>query len=244
MPILGALVLILQIGLCVHCVKTGRDRQWLFLIMMVPLLGGVVYFFSQVLPDMQSNRTVRRAAGGLARAVSPEGELRRRKDELEISDSVENRIQLADECMEVGYFSEAEALYDSCLHGHQADDSGVHLKKARAQFEQDKFEAARTTLEQLIELQPQFKSVDGHLLYARILEALQDPGVAVEYEALLVSYPGEEARVRYAQWLEHSNQRERAEDIYREVLVRSRRSPKFYRRAQKHWIDIASARVG
>ena len=79
MPILGALALILQIGLCVHCVKTGRDRQWLFLIIMVPLLGSAVYFFSQVLPDMQNNRTVRRAVGGLGRAVDPEGELQRRK---------------------------------------------------------------------------------------------------------------------------------------------------------------------
>jgi hypothetical protein len=244
MPILGALVLILQIGLCVHCVKTGRDRQWLFLIVMVPLLGSAVYFFSQVLPEMQNNRTVRRAVGGLARAVDPEGELRQRKDELELSDSVENRIQLADECVEVGYFAEAETLYDSCLRGHHAEDAGVHLKKAQAQFEQDKFAAARVTLEQLIESQPEFKSVDGHLLYARVLEALQDPGVTEEYEALLVSYPGEEARVRYAQWLDHSNQPARAEDLYREVLVRSRRSPRFYRRAQKHWIDIASRRVG
>lgn len=244
MPVLGALALIVQVGLCIHCVKTGRDRQWLYLLLFVPLLGGLVYFFVELLPELRDSRTVRQAVGGLARAVNPEGELQRRKEELEISDSVQNRAQLADECMEIGYFAEAETLFDSCLSGHHADDASIHLKKARAQFEQDRFDEARATLEELIRTQPEFRSVDGHLLYARTLEALEDPGVEEEYEALRESYPGEEARVRYAQWLEHVGQVDRARDLYREVLLRARRSPRYYRRAEKRWIDLATKQAG
>lgn len=243
MPILAALSLIIQVGFCIHCVQTGRDRQWLYFILFVPVIGSLVYFFTQVLPDMGDNRAVRRAVGGLARAVDPHGELRKRKDALEISDSVENRIQLADECMEVSFFEDAEVLYDSCLTGHHADDPSIRLKLAHAQFRQEKFPATRESLEALIKEHPDFRSAEGHLLYTRTLEALDDPGVAEEYDALLASYPGEEARVRYAQWLERRGEPDKARKLYDEVLLRARRSPKYYRRTEKHWIDIASKKV-
>ena len=239
MPVLAILTIALQVGLAVHCVKTGRDRQWLYLIFFLPLIGGLVYFATQVLPDLRANRTVRQASSGLARAVDPHAELRLRKEQLEMSDSVDNRLRLADECMEADFPGEAETLYASCLKGPQEDNPNLLIKVAFAQFAQDKFADTKTTLERVVETDPDFKSTAGHLLYARALEALDDPGVAEEYEALLHTFPGEEARVRYAQWLGHKGCEERATELYREVLARSRHSPKYYRQAQKHWIGIA-----
>lgn len=46
-------------------------------------------------------------------------------------------------------------------------------------------------------------------------------------------------RHTYAQWLEHKDDIMRAAELYNETLLRARRSPKYYRRAQKQWIDIA-----
>ncbi len=243
MPILAALSFIVQLGLCVHCVQTGRDRQWLYFIVFVPVVGSLVYFVTQMLPDLRGSRTMRQAVGGLARAVDPHAELRRRKDELAHSDNVDNRLRLADECMEVAFYDEAQALYESCLSGQHASDPNIALKLAEAQFAQERFAEARATLERIVAEHPEFRSVDGHLLYARTLEQLDDPGVAEEYNVLLETYPGEEARVRYAQWLEDTGDNERALALYREVLTRARRSPKYYRRVQKPWIDIAKQRV-
>ena len=66
----------------------------------------------------------------------------------------------------------------------------------------------KLTLERLIESNPDFKSADGHLLYARSLEnlALLDDAIK-EYEILSRSYPGEEARVRYGLLLQKTGQR-------------------------------------
>lgn len=243
MPILAALALAVQVGFAIHCVKTGRDRQWLYFIIFVPLIGGLVYFFTQVLPDLQDSRTVRHAVGSLARAVDPHGELRRRKEELEISDNVDNRVRLADECMDAGFFAEAEELFASCLTRPHAEDPNIMLKVAEAQFAQDRHADARQTLESIVERNPEYRSTSGHLLYARALEALDDPAASDEYEVLLQSYPGEEARIRYAQLLERRGQDERARQLYQETLTRARHSPKYYRRAEKAWIDMAARKT-
>ena len=163
-------------------------------------------------------------------------------EELEISDNIDNRVRLADECLEAGFFTEAEELFGSCLTKHHADDPNIMLKIAQAQFAQQRYADARQTLELVVARNPEYRSTAGHLLYARTLEALGDPGAAQEYEVLLDTYPGEEARVRYAQLLESNGQEQRARELYRETLTRARRAPKYYRRAEKAWIAVAERR--
>ncbi len=88
MPVLGGLLFVIQIMSAVHVVRTGRDRYWIYLILFIPGLGCLLYFITQVLPDVGQSPTVRRAGSSLVKAIDPERELRRRKDELELSDSV------------------------------------------------------------------------------------------------------------------------------------------------------------
>ena len=240
MPILGGLAILMQIAFAIHAVRTGRDRNWLYFIIFVPVIGCVVYFFTQVLPDLGNDPGVRRAGESLARSVNPMGELKRRKAELDVSDNIDNRLALADECMVMAYFDEAEQLYASCLRGHHAQDPNIHLKLATAQFSQQQFATAKQTLDDLIRDNPTFKSTAGHLLYARTLEALEDTNAAKkEYEALLQTYPGEEARVRFAELLEGLGETQRAFELYDEAINRAGRAPRYYQKQEKHWLDIA-----
>ncbi|MDH3689170.1 MAG: hypothetical protein OEU36_06770, partial [Gammaproteobacteria bacterium] len=62
-----------------------------------------------------------------------------------------------------------------------------------------------------------------------------------EYEVLISSYPGEEARVRYALLLKRQGRTERAQALFKETLTRARRSPKYYRSREKEWIQTAEA---
>ena len=68
------------------------------------------------------------------------------------------------------------------------------LGLARAQFAAGKPADARATLDALIQHNPEFRSADGHLLYARALEAEgQSQRALEEYKALGGYYPGAEA---------------------------------------------------
>ncbi len=112
---------------------------------------------------------------------------------------------------------------------------------ARAQFGKGDAAAARATLDDLIRLNPDFRSPEGHLLYARALEEEGNTDKALEeYKVLAPSYPGAEAAVRYAQLLVAKGQREEAQKVARELLEQAKISPGHYRRAQKPWLDAAA----
>lgn len=239
MPILGALVILIQIGFAIHAVRTGRETFWIYIIAFLPGLGCAVYFFTQILPEMGNNHNVRRAGNRLLKAIDPERELRKRKDELEIADTIENRVKLADECIEAGFHSEAITLLQRCINnGH--DDPDIILKLAQAQFGANQPQAVVQTLDNLIKTHPNFRSPDGHLLYTRALEASGEPARALEeYQALISSFPGEEARLRYAQLLQQQGQTGKARQVLEEIQLRARRAPKYYRRKEQEWIKQA-----
>ena len=114
------------------------------------------------------------------------------------------------------------------------------LGLARAQFAKGDARAARTTLDELIRQNPDFRSPDGHLLYARALAAEGEVARALEeYRVLAPSYAGAEAAVRYAQLLEAQGQHAEAQRVVRELLEQARIAPRHYRRAQREWLEAA-----
>lgn len=240
MPALAILLLIVQIGFAIHVVRTGRELYWVFIILILPAIGCAVYFVTQVLPDMQNSRTVRNAGNSLMKAVDPQRELRRRREELEMADTLDNRLKLADECLEAGMSDDALDLIESCLRGPHAGDPGIMLRLAQAQFDLGRFAETRETLEGLIAANPDFQSHDGHLLYARSLEETgEEQKALVEYEALATAYPGEEARARYAMLLQKRGQPEKAQQVFSDMLLRAKRAPKYYRKKERQWLKVA-----
>ena len=96
------------------------------------------------------------------------------------------------------------------------------------------------TLDALIAANPKYRSSDGHLLYARALEAMGETAAALhEYETLAPGYPGEEGRARYAQLLLRDGQRDEAQAVFNDIIRRSSLAPDYYRRDQREWIDLA-----
>ncbi|HPQ97264.1 MAG: tetratricopeptide repeat protein [Thiothrix sp.] len=240
MPFMGGLLFIIQLAFAYHVIRTGRETYWIFIIMFIPGLGCLLYFVTQILPDLRGDLRVRRAGNQLLKAVDPQRELRQRREELELADTLENRLKLADECMEAGLHVEAIELIQQALNPANRDEPYILLKLAQAQFGAGQYQASVDTLDELIAANPNFRSPDGHLIYARSLEALGHKQEALEeYESLATAYPGEEGRARYADLLVELGQRSKAEEVWREMLLRSRRAPGYYRRKEKPWLKQA-----
>lgn len=240
MPLILLLSVAIQIGCAVHVVRTGRPYFWLFIILFFSLIGCAVYLITQVVPELGNNRGLRKAADKARRTLDPERERRRIQSQLQLADTLQNRLALAHESAAMGDSANAAELFQSCLRGMYENDSGIMLELAQAQFASNDFVATRTTLEALIAANPKFRSAIGHLLYARTLEALGDTEAALkEYAALDTSYPGEEARVRHALLLKQIGREAEARQVWQQVLLRSQASPKFYQRNEKNWIEQA-----
>ena len=244
MPVYAVLLLLLQVGFAIHAVRTGKDSMWLWIIVFVPGIGCLIYFITQVLPAMMGSRRLRQAKGRLVETIDPERELRERTDLLATADTVANRLALADQYCKAQRFDEAIELYKKCLSGVHENDPGTLEQLARAYFAKGAAQAAKDTLDNLIKLNPTYQSVDGHLLYARVLEALNQTEQACgEYEILRGSYPGEEARVRYGLLLQKIGNPTKAQEVFDETLTRCKRAPKHYRLKEQKWIRIAEQGV-
>ncbi|MBI2801290.1 MAG: tetratricopeptide repeat protein [Gammaproteobacteria bacterium] len=239
-PVFAGLLLLFQIGFAIHAVRTGKDSIWLWIIVFVPGIGCLLYFVTQLLPEITGSRTLRKAKGRLVETVDPERELRRCTDLLAAADTVANRLALADQYLALGRHDEAIALYQKCLGGLHENDPGTMEQLAHAYFGKGSAAEARATLEELMRVNPRYKSMDGHLLYARILEALNETDAAcVEYEILRNTYAGEEARVRYGLLLQKLGREAQAKQVFDETLTRCKRAPKHYQLKEQEWIRIA-----
>ena len=232
--------LAISVPLIVHCIRTGRNTIWVFVLLALPLIGSAVYFFVEMLPDLRNSRASRRALSGIRSTLDPEGNLRRAENAVKVTGDVASRQQYADELVRLGRAAEAVTIYQNCLTGVFADDPKLLLGYAHAQFAANDPAGARGTLDDLIRKNPDFKSPDGHLLYARALEAEGNLEKALdEFKTLAGYYPGAEASVRYAALLKRSGQPQAARDVLQAVLERAKYAPAHYRKAQRDWLGEA-----
>ena len=235
---------LLSLGLVVHCIKTGRNTIWVYVLVvlmtMLPFVGPAIYVAAELAPEWLGSRTSRRAMRGLRTTLDPEGNLRRFENEMQVTGNVASRQKYADELVRLGRAKEALPVYQTCLTGVFAEDPKLLLGFARAQFEAGDPAAARATLDDLIAKNPDFKSADGHLLYARALEAEGDVEKALsEYATLTEYFPGAEAGVRYAKLLIRADRRPLAQQTLKALLDRAKFAPAHYRKAQREWLDEA-----
>jgi hypothetical protein len=241
MPLFGGIILILQIALAVHVIKTGRPWYWIMLIVFIPLIGMAVYAIVELAPEYLGGYRAQRAASALGRAVAPGRGYRRLRDEVEASPTAQNMMALAEECMALGQFDEAVDLYRRCQQGVHAEDTAILYGLAQAEFSAGEIAAARATLDKLNAI-PHYESADAHLLFARTLEAQDDlPGARREYEAVSRYYPGPEALCRYALLLQKVGERAQAAAIFADVKKNLDRSPRHVRRINREWYDLASS---
>lgn len=234
------LSILIQAGLIIHVIKTGRNQIWIWVLALLSFPGIIAYVAVEILPDLFRSRAAQRTARGLKKAMDPGRELRRYETEARIGGNVASRQRYAEQLARHERYEEAIAQYRQALSGLYEHDANLMLGLAQAQFGKGDAAAARATLDELIRLNPDFRSPQGHLLYARALEAEGNVHKALEeYRVVAGSFPGAEAAVRYAQLLQAQGQREEAQKVARELLQQARIAPNHYRRAQREWLQAA-----
>jgi hypothetical protein len=236
-PILSLAV---QAALIVHVIKTGRNMLWIWAIALLPLVGSIAYIGVEILPGLLGGRTARRAKSGVRRIIDPDRELRRASAEVEISGNLDARRRLAEELFERSQYDAAIDVYEAGLKGIFEHDPTLLLGLARTHFARQDFAAARATLERLTRHNPEFKSADAQLLYARTLEA-QDALDEAErvYATLAPGFPGAEARLRYGLLLKRRGKLPEARHVFKDLLDGAQLGPPHYRKAQAEWLERA-----
>lgn len=229
--------ILVAIYFAVHAIRSNQGLYWLFILFMFPLLGSIVYGVAIWLPEMRQGYTARRAGSAVRRVLDPNRELREAREAHEQTATVANRTRLGQALLASGQAEEAVPLLRAAAQGLYADDPDVLAQLARAELESGDAAAARDRLDALIAAHPNYRSPTAHLTYARAVAACGDQAKAhEEFEVLVDSFPGLEARARYARLLSEWGENERAQALASESLARAKGLPRHSRDLDRDWI--------
>jgi len=238
MPIFSVLIFLVQLALIIHVLKTGRSRYWILMLLFMPLIGGIAYLVIEILPEFSSSMTGQRAVRNVKKTLNPGADLRHHQAAWEQSPNVDNSRRLAEALLDSGETAEAEKIVNGALKGLFVTEPTLLLIKARIQFDQDRPDEAVESLEALQDNNPDFRNSEGHLLYARSLEAngLVDKAVR-EYSAVSGYFPGVEARYRLALCLKATGNSQASNDEFESIINDAKLAPPHFRKSQKTWLE-------
>lgn len=236
------ILLLFDLTLVAHATATGRGCKWNFIILAIPALGGLAYVAFEIVPEWLNSIEGQKARHGFFKAIDPEKRYRKLQAELAVADVVANRVALAAECLQLGKADEARTHYTHVLTQRNGDEPSYALGKGQAEFALGRFDECLATLDALQAKWPDFRSADGHLLYARALEAGgRGAEAAQEYRRLVDYFPGVEPQVRLGLLLLRQGADAEAKSLLGEVLARMQNAPAHVVRTQRDWILQAQA---
>jgi hypothetical protein len=225
----------------VHAIRTGRDRYWLFILFMFPLLGSIVYFFAEYLGDMRNTRGGQRAWRMLQGVVNPDGELRAALAEFDRTPTAANEARLARAWLAKGDTAKAIEHYRRCTSGPYATDASFLKGLAIAQLEGGHAADAVATLEALFAAHPGQRTGDAALMHAEALAGAGRPEARAAFEAVMAADGSLEARCKYGKFLQSQGDRTGARQAFEAVLADARRGHHHSRDMNREWIDAANA---
>ncbi len=244
MPFL-ILSIAVQVFCLVHALRTGRDRIWIYVIILGSLIGCLAYFIVELVPALAGSRGAQRARKVVANHLDPTKDLRHHQRAMTVNNSVGNVIAFAEECLNTGHYQQAIEALGTARKGLYVNDPNVLLLLAKARFESQDFTGARQALDELIAANPDYKSAEGHLLYARSLESVGELDAArTEFAALAQYYPGPRAKLHYVRLLRKLGETEMARAMLDDLLITADHAPAFYRKQYQDEIKQAQTLRG
>ncbi|MEO7313524.1 MAG: PLDc N-terminal domain-containing protein [Chitinophagaceae bacterium] len=112
-PNLYYIPVILQAICVIHCIPKSHQIKWIWIIIFLPIIGCVIYFFSEIVTGNQSQQVQQ----GVGFVITSGSTTKKLEERLRFSDSFNNKIMLADAYLGGGNTEKDIPMYESCLTG-------------------------------------------------------------------------------------------------------------------------------
>ena len=224
--------IVLQVICVLHCIRTNNQQRWIFIIIFLPLIGCIAYFFSEIV----NKRDLGDIQSGLGTLLNPTGRIRRLENNLRFSDTFNNRVMLADAYMGIGRVDEAIELYTSSLTGAFTENDYVFRQLISAYSIKQRYQDL-IPLARKIYNHPEFQRSRGHIQYACALGYIGDnEGAEREFKKLKSRFSAFEARYQYGLFLGKIGRVDEARRIFREMTEEAPHLSPRERRSNRAWI--------
>jgi hypothetical protein len=229
----------------IHAVRTGRATFWLWILVIAPVLGPIIYVCAELVPEWFGGRTANRVRANLDKALAPDREYRLAKAALDDVPSAGNRLRLGQAAMALDKFDEAEAQFREAAVGQFADDPAILMGHAQALLELKRYDEALKRLEQLRAQGKEGETPSAALAFARAYEGLGRTADAdAPYRFAADRMPGLEAAARYVAYMARAGRKDDAKLGLAELDRRFARIPSAFKAEARHWRDFAAEAVG
>jgi hypothetical protein len=229
------LIIGLQIYCGIHSYRRGTLSRWIIMIVFLPVIGSLVYLYSEVLSNRSSFRSIRKPTIDVGAVLNPGGKLKKLEDELRFTDTFANKVKLADAYLAAGYTDKAVDLYEASLTGAFAENEHVLAQLIVAYFEQQRYEEVIPLAKKLYKL-PQFARSKAHMLYAMSLEYTGNAEQAEnEFKAMKGRYSYFEQRYQYGLFLMRAGRDKDAWQIFTEMLNEEQHLGQVERKSNRVW---------
>ncbi len=226
------LIIALQ-GFCVyHAIKNRNEYYWFFVIIFLPVIGSIIYLFTQVFNQKDLNVV----QNEIVNVINPTKKIRDLQKQLDFADTFQNRVNLADTWMELGDYSNAVLEYEKALNGDYKD-IGILKKLIEGYYQTAQYERVVFCAEKIAS-KPEFMRSRSQFLFGL---ALEEEGRSIEAEenlrAIDQRYSNYEERYMLTQFLIKKGKPEDAKEILNEIIIESQHMSKPNRNKYKQVVN-------
>jgi hypothetical protein len=220
----------LTIWMLIECLRSDPEKQmWWWIILFLPGIGPLVYFFVRWLPthNVPAPRWVR----GMRRGA----EIRRLESSARQIGNAYHFVHLGDALRETGQFDRASDAYVRALEKEPANLAAL-WGAALIDMHFKDYESARERLDKILQIDPQYKFGDVSLLYAKSLLNLDRTDEATAHLQKHVRRWRHPEGLYLLAWLDSQNGRiQEARDSLQAMLMEIESSPPPIARKQGPW---------
>ncbi|MDI9364346.1 MAG: PLDc N-terminal domain-containing protein [Flavobacterium sp.] len=223
-------------GICaIHCMRRGNQNKWLWIIVCLPIVGCIAYIYT----EMFDKRDINKVPNVVGTVFNPSGSIKKLEANLQFTDTINNRVALADAYLNAGYTERAIDMYKSCLVGNFAENEYVNIKLIVAYAEAKRYDAIVPLGAKIYHL-PQFPKSKAHTLYAMALAATGNVTQAEkEFRTRLGRFSGYESRYQYGMFLLQMNRPNEAKEQFTTLLNEAKQLSSREKRDHREWFALA-----
>jgi hypothetical protein len=150
----------------IECLRKDPERYlWLWIILVIPGIGPIIYFFARWLPDKHFRPP------GWLRGLTRGAEIRKLRSAATQIGNPYQHVQLGEALREIGQFEQAGAAYSRALEKEPTNLAAL-WGSGLVELHFKSFDTARVCFEKVLQEDPQYKFGDVSLEYAKSLISL------------------------------------------------------------------------
>lgn len=230
------LILIAQLVCIVHAMKNGK-KDWIYILLFLPGVGAIAYFIREIWPTINSGQMT----GNLQQLFVPGHNIKELERKVRLSDTVTNRLALANAYAYRQQYQQAIELAQSCLNAHHANDQGILLLLARLHFYNEQYFESVSVYTRLLGMRNfRMTKQEDELLFARALEGSTEYVKAEEeYKKVIRVHHSLEAMYFYGLMLKKQQRIQEAKMQFQAVRDEIDLHPGYVRRLNAQWVRLA-----